>query len=468
MIQRFSTNFAVLSIFFDLAITFGSLFIARYLRPMFGEGGLFQSIWKVPYLPVIIYVIFPIVWLVYLFLFNLYDGRKNFRVVDEFSNLTMASVLATGSMAGILYLTYRDISRGLFLSYILIAFVLLILWRLAARILYPRRLAEKGYKDRILIIGAGPIGTELKNKLETFHGHAYNFIGYLDDARKEDIPEVLGTIDQIHEIVKEKRVNHVIIALPRSAFQRVDFVIHELEKLPVRISVIPDYFHLTVHQAAVSEFAGIPILELRAPTLSEYQRITKRIFDLVVVGFIMIFAFPVMAVIALLILIFDGRPIFYFQNRVGENGKIIKIYKFRTMVKDADKLLEQVATKNENGEIVYKSKTDPRVTKLGKFLRRFSLDEFPQFLNVLRGTLSLVGPRPELPTLVEKYEPWQRARFTVPQGLTGWWQIHGRSDKPMHLHTEEDLYYVSNYSIWLDISITIKTIWIILRGKGAY
>ena len=169
-----------------------------------------------------------------------------------------------------------------------------------------------------------------------------------------------------------------------------------------------------------------------------------------------------------MILIFDGRPIFYFQNRVGENGKIIKIYKFRTMVKDADKLLEQVATKNENGEIVYKSKTDPRVTKLGKFLRRFSLDEFPQFLNVLRGTLSLVGPRPELPALVEKYEPWQRARFTVPQGLTGWWQIHGRSDKPMHLHTEEDLYYVSNYSIWLDISITIKTIWIILRGKGAY
>jgi len=114
------------------------------------------------------------------------------------------------------------------------------------------------------------------------------------------------------------------------------------------------------------------------------------------------------------------------------------------------------------------TKDDPRVTRLGRFLRRYSLDELPQFFNVLRGTLSLVGPRPELPFIVEKYEHWQRARLSVPQGVTGWWQIQGRSDKPMHLNIDQDLYYIQHYSLWLDISILIKTIWIVLRGKGAY
>ncbi len=468
MIQRFSTNFAVLSIFFDLAITLGSLLVSRYVRPLFGDGSLFQSLWKVPQLPLVIYFIFPLLWVVFLFIFSLYDGKKNFRVVDELANLTLASLFSAISLAGILYLSYRDISRGLFLLYIALAFVLLVVWRLIARVLYRKRVTSKGYKDRILIIGAGPNGLEMREKLEYYHEDSYDFIGYLDDAQKDDIPEVLGTIDLLQEVVKVQRVNHVIIALPRSAHERLAYVIHQLEKLPVRISVIPDYFHLTVHQAAVSDFAGIPILDLRAPSLSEYQRITKRIFDLLITSLLMIPALPLMGIAALLILIFDGRPIFFIQNRVGENGKIIKIYKFRTMVNNADKMLAQVAMTNENGEVIYKTNSDPRITRVGRFLRRFSIDELPQLFNVIRGTLSLVGPRPELPSLVEKYEPWQRARFTVPQGITGWWQIHGRSDKPMHLHTEEDLYYVSNYSIWLDITILMKTGWIVLRGKGAY
>jgi lipopolysaccharide/colanic/teichoic acid biosynthesis glycosyltransferase len=111
---------------------------------------------------------------------------------------------------------------------------------------------------------------------------------------------------------------------------------------------------------------------------------------------------------------------------------------------------------------------DPRVTRVGRFLRRTSLDEIPQLFNVLKGEMSLVGPRPEMPNLVEKYDLWQRKRFTVPQGMTGWWQVNGRSDKPMHLHTDEDLYYVQNYSIWLDLQIIFKTIWVVLRRKGAY
>ena len=126
-------------------------------------------------------------------------------------------------------------------------------------------------------------------------------------------------------------------------------------------------------------------------------------------------------------------------------------------------------TKRDNvGNEIHKSRNDPRVTRIGGLLRRFSLDELPQFLNVLRGEMSLVGPRPELPYLVEKYEAWQRKRFAVPPGITGWWQVSGRSDKPMHLNTEDDLYYINNYSVWMDLQILARTLWIVLLGKGAY
>jgi lipopolysaccharide/colanic/teichoic acid biosynthesis glycosyltransferase len=176
-----------------------------------------------------------------------------------------------------------------------------------------------------------------------------------------------------------------------------------------------------------------------------------------------------MGVIAVLIKLDSPGPVFYRQKRAGENGKVFEMIKFRSMVKDADRLRHLVEKVDEEGRLIQnKSAEDPRITRVGGFLRRTSLDEWPQLFNVLRGDMSLVGPRPELPYLVDRYELWQRKRFAVPQGMTGWWQINGRSDKPMHLHTEEDLYYVQHYSLWLDLQILFKTVWVVLRGKGAY
>jgi lipopolysaccharide/colanic/teichoic acid biosynthesis glycosyltransferase len=169
-----------------------------------------------------------------------------------------------------------------------------------------------------------------------------------------------------------------------------------------------------------------------------------------------------------MILLEDGPPIFFRQKRVGENGRLFDMLKFRTMVKNAEELRAQVETRDADGNLIHKIKDDPRVTRAGRFLRRFSLDELPQLFNILAGTMSLVGPRPEMPYLVDKYQPWQRKRFAVPPGLTGWWQVNGRSDKPMHLHTEDDLYYIQNYSIWLDLQIIVRTIWVVLVGKGSY
>jgi lipopolysaccharide/colanic/teichoic acid biosynthesis glycosyltransferase len=144
------------------------------------------------------------------------------------------------------------------------------------------------------------------------------------------------------------------------------------------------------------------------------------------------------------------------------------MYKFRTMVIDAEDRFVDIIKHDEQGNLIHKLPDDPRVTRVGKFLRRTSLDELPNIFNVLKGEMSLIGPRPELPTLVKNYEPWQHKRFAVPQGITGWWQVNGRSDKPMHLHTEDDLYYVQNYTLLLDFQILFKTAWVVLRGTGAY
>ena len=194
----------------------------------------------------------------------------------------------------------------------------------------------------------------------------------------------------------------------------------------------------------------------------------KRVFDLFFGLFALTLALPLMVLSALLVFLEDGRPIIFRQKRVGKNGRLFEMLKIRTMVKDAEQLQSQVEKQDLDGNLIHKVQDDPRITRVGRVLRRFSLDELPQLINVLAGTMSLVGPRPEMPFLVDNYESWQRKRFAVPPGMTGWWQVTGRSDKPMHLHTEDDLYYIQNYSIGLDIQILFRTIWVVLLGKGSY
>jgi exopolysaccharide biosynthesis polyprenyl glycosylphosphotransferase len=194
----------------------------------------------------------------------------------------------------------------------------------------------------------------------------------------------------------------------------------------------------------------------------------KRAFDLFFSLLAIIITLPIMAFSILMVYFEDGFPVIFRQTRVGKDGQLFKIFKIRTMVKDAEQLQNQVETRDAGEKLIRKTKNDPRVTRVGRWLRRFSVDELPQLFNVLAGSMSLVGPRPEIPYLAEKYEPWQRKRFEVLPGITGWWQVNSRSDTPMYLHIEDDLYYIENYSIWLDLQIIVRTIWVVLWGKGAY
>lgn len=471
MIRRFSVNFAIFSIFMDIFIITVTLSVNASLRPVLDKYLPVQPLTPdILDLPLILYAFFPLVWVALMAFFSVYDGRKNLRVVDEFTSLTFSSVLAGITLAGIMYLSYRDVSRALFITFGVTAYLMLLIWRLVARPIYRQWHRDQERVRHVLIAGAGPLGREVEKRLGNhYYENGLQLMGFLDDdPKKRSSSDVLGSLSFVRQVIQEKHVDDVVIALPRRAYDHVNTLVQTLHDLPVRIWIVPDYFELALHQAKLTDFAGLPMLDLRAPALSEYQRTIKRLFDLAVIGLLFIPTAFVMGIVALAIWLFEGRPILFKQKRAGEGGRLFTLYKFRTMIPNAEKMLFQVAKTDEQGNILHKQHDDPRVTPLGRFLRRFSLDELPQLFNILTGDMSLVGPRPELPELVEKYQPWQRERFAIPQGLTGWWQIHGRSDKPMHLNTEQDLYYVKNYSFGLDLYILMRTFWIVLRGKGAY
>lgn len=470
MLRRFSVNYAIFLIGIDAILVTTALLLSTLLRPQLSALPFAATFRRPIPIPEILYLVFPIVWVAIQSLFSLYDGRRNLRIVDELTSLTLATMLGGVALAGLLYLSYRDISRVQFIFFVLLTYIFMVFWRSIARTVFWITKGKTSSPRRVLIVGAGPVGKEINLQINSRPYLDLNIIGFLDDdpKKRKNTSEVLGTVKDIRLVSQKYQVDDVVIALPSRAHERVTELVTELYDLPVRVWVVPDFFHLALHRAVIEDFAGIPMLDLRAPALSDYQRLIKRIFDLTTTILILIPALPLMGLIALAIWIDDRGTILFKQTRVGENGHLFEIYKYRTMVPNAEKLRNIVEHVDDQGNLIHKARNDPRVTRVGRILRRLSLDELPQFFNVLKGNMSIVGPRPELPYLVDQYKPWQRKRFAVPQGITGWWQIHGRSDKPMHLHTEDDLYYVQNYTIWLDIKILIRTGWIILRGKGAY
>jgi exopolysaccharide biosynthesis polyprenyl glycosylphosphotransferase len=469
VLRRFSINFALFSMLLDGSLVVLSLQLAAWLRPLLSA---LPGIAPIP-TPLIVaaslHLIFPVIWILVYSTLSIYDGRKYLRAVDEFATLSLGTLIASVSAAGILYFSYREVSRAQFLAFIAIVYAFHLLWRMLVRYYFRTQNVFADQSRRVLVVGTGPLGEKVREQMIRAEVPNLKFVGFVDHAAgNDDSPYFLGASETIDGIIAEHRISDVVIALPHSEYHQMGDIARRIERLPVQVWVALGFFDLALYKTTIEDFAGIPMLDLRASAIDDYQRMTKRAFDFSLGLIALIAALPLMIFSALIIYLEDGAPVLFPQKRAGENGRLFEMLKFRTMIKNAEQLQSQVEKRDADGNIIHKSREDPRVTRVGRFLRRYSLDELPQFINVIRGDMSLVGPRPEMPYLVEKYQPWQRKRFAVPPGITGWWQVSGRSDKPMHLHTEDDLYYISNYSIFLDIQILIRTIWVVVIGKGSY
>lgn len=476
MFKRFSTNYMVLLFLVDLVIVQAALALGMRLRFLLPFGPNLLPIW----VPEFIYMPTPafhlavgVIWAISLTLGLVYTPRKVIYWFDELQRVVLSHTVAALCLAGFLYMIKVDLSRLTFAYFYLLALAGFLGYRASFRV-WARIQRNHGIGvTRVLIVGAGKIGDDIIMQLDRQNWTEFEVVGFLTDDPADAHSgsgkyPILGTLDEAVRVSREHAIDEVIFALPLHAYARLANIVVHLHELPLRVYVVPDYFDLAFHGATIENIGGIPLIGLRDPAIDGFQRFGKRLMDLALASVGILFLWPVMLVVAIIIKLEDNGPILYSSARVGENGRIFFMHKFRSMVVNADKLQHVVSQTDENGRLLFKYANDPRITRIGRFIRRTSIDELPQLLNVLKGEMSLVGPRPELPWLVESYEPWQRKRFAVPQGITGWWQVNGRSENPMHLHTDQDLYYVQNYSLWLDIQILWRTISVVLRGRGAY
>ena len=469
--RKFDTNTVIFLIVSDLAITLLAFFTAIQARYWLNFG--VQLTWEEVAQPWTIYVLVALIWGVTFVVAQVYDARRTARTLDEAQVITWAVAVACLVFAGVLYLTFREVPRRLFLYFVTGDLVMLIGFRVALRAALRYAGRQDPLPRRVLIVGAGRLGRRVAEGVRAQSASGLLLVGCVDSEvgwLSPDNPAapLLGTIQSAPSLVKQNAVDEVIFALPMRDHRAIESLVVALEDQPVRVRVVPDFLDLAMSRATIEDFNGLPLVGLRDSAIDDFDRVVKRVFDLVISTFTLLVAWPIMLVIAVAIKFDSPGPAVFVQERIGENGQPFNMFKFRSMVVDAEQLASSVVHEDDEGVLIHKLPDDPRVTRIGQFIRRMSLDELPQLFNVLRGEMSLVGPRPELPSLVEHYETWQRRRFAVPPGMTGWWQVNGRSDRLMHLHTEDDLYYIQNYSPLLDIQILWRTVGVVLRGRGAF
>ncbi len=326
---------------------------------------------------------------------------------------------------------------------------------------------------QLLIVGTGPRAQMISKKLKAEAEWGIRIVGHVDpDASMTgqivDGAPVLGSVMDIHKILKNNVVDEVVIATPRSMLESVGYVFFACEEEGVRVRFMADFFDFRVVRVRIVEFAEIPLMTLEPVVQDEVKLLIKRGFDL----FLTLLFLPIigllMAIIALAIKLDSPGPVFFVQDRIGWKKRPFKMFKFRSMVPNAEELMAELEEQNEAEGPIFKMANDPRVTRVGRFLRRTSLDELPQLINVLKGEMSLVGPRPMSVRDVDLFDKGiQRKRFSVKPGLTCFWQISGRSNLPFSEWLELDLKYINNWSLMLDFIILFKTIPAVLLKKGA-
>ncbi len=332
--------------------------------------------------------------------------------------------------------------------------------------------ASGDVRTRIVILGSGSVATNVARRLHSFDD--VELLGFVDDQEMTfDIAPVtplrpkLGTIADLPAVCRELDVDRVVVAFSATSASEVADRIRDLPT-DVNVSVVPRLFELLSWRSSVEELLGIPMIDVAPPVLSRPHRFVKRTLDVAVSGTIVVLTAPAWLVLAALIKVTSRGPVLFTQERVGRGGEVFEIYKFRTMRANAEHQRAALAVDNEVDGPLFKIRADPRVTRVGRVLRATSLDELPQLLNVLKGDMSLVGPRPFVVAESNLIDGWATRRFEVRPGMTGLWQVSGRNDLPFEELRRLDYAYVVSWSLWWDLKILWQTPGCVLRRRGAY
>ena len=396
-------------------------------------------------------------------------------LIDEVSRVIYATAAGIGLMGIVTFFIQPEPYSRLMLAWAFGAIIIFLgLARIGRRMTLSMLYRRGILADRVLVIGSDEVGRSVIRTLLARPDLGFKAIGYLHDGHSENniglgrIPN-LGTFADLERMFQEQQQLHtVFIALPGDRHREISFLLNTCLQNGVRAQVVPDLLQLSMNQVEFNNMAGIPMLGIRDVGISRAQQLAKRAMDLGIILLLWPFALLVGMIIAIAIKLDSKGPVLYSAVRVGKNGKPFKMFKFRSMIVNAEQQKEALKEQNQADGPIFKMKDDPRMTRIGRHIRRLSLDELPQLINVIKGEMSLVGPRPPLEEEVAEYKPWHMQRLSVIGGITGLWQVSGRSDLTFDELCLLDIYYIEHWSLGTDFRILLQTIPYALFGQGAY
>ena len=402
---------------------------------------------------------------------NLYMPVRLSNILHE-QRLSIQACLTSGLLlTGALYLVHaEDISRIIVLVTIGLTALLLSLRRLFSRLLLYRGYKQGVGTRNVLIVGTGPEAQALRHHLESIRHLGYSFKGFIElpgatPCIAATPSNVVGSLDSLFQQVRKQFVDEVFFTTPydRSLIQDA---LSQARVQGVDLRIVPEMYDGLTWNNPVEYIGQFPTIPLHRGEVPEVQLVFKRAFDTVVSAIVLVLIAPLLLVLAAAIKMDSAGPVFYLSERIGKKGRAFRCIKFRTMVEDADKQRARMMHMNEREGILFKISDDPRITRLGRFLRKYSLDELPQFFNVLRGDMSIVGPRPPMGSEVREYKLSHLRRLDVTPGITGLWQVQARQDPSFDSYISLDVTYIENWSIWLDLHIILRTIGVVFAGTG--
>ncbi len=450
-----------------VALSFSIIF-ALLVRDAFWHGDVLLDTY-LPLLPLLM-ALFPLAYLIR----GLYPGF-GLDAIEELRTLTYSTTAVYAILATLSFMVKDtwDYSR---LAYVLSWIISLIAVPLG-RSLIKNKFANKDWWGLpVLIIGAGQAGEKVIKSLQKHYQIGLKpFLAVDDDTDKwgyiNHIP-VIGDLEIIPKLAERLKIEQTIIAMPSVERKRKKEIIQKYSKYFENTTFIPDLYGISSLWVNSKDIGGILGLEVQEKLLKPSSQTKKRIFDFVLAAFLMILLSPLFLVLAIMIKLDSKGNVFFKQERMGKNNTRFKIIKFRTMFEDAEDKLNDLLNENEHYrseyEVYHKLRTDPRLTRVGKFLRKFSLDELPQFINVLKGDMSLIGPRAYLPSERKKMNGYEEMILKVKPGISGLWQVTDRNESSFEERNETDVYYIRNWTMFLDIYIVARTIGVVLTGRGAY